>query len=339
MTALQIFWFVVIGVLFTGFFFLEGFDYGTGMASLLVAKDEREVDQTIAAIGPFWDGNEVWLLTAGGAMFASMPYWYASLFSGYYIILFLILVGLIVRGVTFEFRHRALSEGQKKFWTKALGVSSIAVPFLFGLMFTSFIQGMPMDAHGNIWGSFFNYVNLLSIVGGVAVTLLCFLHGLNYIQLKVEGPLRERSHDWANILYFVLYAGEVVFAVLLFIFTDFFKTQTIDGIQKNAVWTVILLAVIVALSVVAHIAVRTKKELLAFLASGVTFGALVALLFQGIFPRLMIAKDATNDLLIRNASSTQYTLTAMTIVALCILPFVLAYVAWTYFIFRKRIAK
>ncbi|MDR0298387.1 MAG: cytochrome d ubiquinol oxidase subunit II [Streptococcaceae bacterium] len=339
MTFLQIFWFIIIGVLFTGFFFLEGFDYGVGITSLLVAKDEREVDQSIAAIGPFWDGNEVWLLTAGGAMFASMPYWYASLFSGYYIILFLILAGLIVRGVTFEFRHRAMSDGQKKFWTKALGVSSLIVPFLFGLMFTSFIQGMPMDAHGNIWGHLFDYVNLLSLVGGVAVLLLCFLHGLNYIQLKVDGPLRARARDWANVLYFVLYAGEVVFAVLLFIFTDFFKTQTIDGVAKNGVLTVILLAVIVGLSVVAHFAGRAKKEMLAFLASGVTFAALVALLFQGIFPRVMIARDASHDILIRHAASTQYTLTAMTIVALCILPFVLAYVAWTYFIFRKRIAK
>ncbi|MFC4651492.1 cytochrome d ubiquinol oxidase subunit II [Lactococcus nasutitermitis] len=331
MSGLQLFWFIIIGVLFSGYFFLEGFDYGVGISSLFVAKDEREIDQSIAAIGPFWDGNEVWLLTAGGAMFASFPYWYASLFSGYYLVLFLILVGLIIRGVSFEFRHRAVNEKQKKIWTKALGVSSLCVPFLLGLMFTSFIQGMPMDAQGNISANFFNYVNLLSVVGGVAVTLLCWLHGLNYIQLKVEGPLRSRANQFEKVLYPILYAGEVVFAILLLIFTDF--------LHKHAVGTLLLLLVIVALSVLAHLAVIKKKELLAFISSGLTFIALVALLFQGIFPRVMIATNSAHDILIKNASSTHYTLTVMSIVALCILPFVLVYISWTYFIFRKRIAK
>jgi cytochrome d ubiquinol oxidase subunit II len=331
MSGLQLFWFIIIAVLFSGFFFLEGFDYGVGISSLFVAKDEREVDQCVASVGPFWDGNEVWLLTAGGAMFASFPYWYASLFSGYYIVLFLILVGLICRGVSFEFRHRAITPGQKKLWTKVLGWSSLFIPFMLGLMFTSFIQGMPMDSHGNITGGFFDYVNLLSIVGGVAVALLCWLHGLNYLALKVAGPLRENAHKLANILYFVLYAGEVVFAVLLAIFTDF--------LQKHTALTLLLLVVIVALSVIAHLAVRAKKEAIAFISSGLTFVALVALLFQGIFPRVMIADNPINSILIKNASSTSYTLTAMTIVALCILPFVLVYIAWSYFIFRKRISK
>lgn len=330
-TGLQLFWFIIIGVLFSGFFFLEGFDYGVGMSSLFVAKDEREVDQTIAAIGPVWDGNEVWLLTAGGAMFASFPYWYASLFSGFYLILFLILVGLILRGVSFEFRHRAISEKGKKLWSVILGISSTVVPFMFGLLFTAFIQGVPLDKMGNASAGFFNYVNLLSVVGGVAVALLSWLHGLNYIALKVEGPLRERAKKFANVLYFVLYAGEVVFAVLLAIFTDF--------LTKHPVPTIALLAVIVILSVLAHLSVRSGKEGFAFVASGLTFVALVALIFQGIFPRVMIGTDNVNSILIKNASSTHYTLTAMTIVALCILPFVLAYIAWSYFIFRKRIAK
>jgi len=331
MSGLQVFWFAVIGVLFSGFFFLEGFDYGVGISTLFLTKDEREMDQAISSIGPFWDGNEVWLLTAGGAMFASFPYWYASLFSGYYIVLLLILVGLIFRGVSFEFRHRAISERGHKFWGNVLGYSSLFVPFMLGLMFTSFIQGMPMDAHGNIYGHFFDYVNLLSVVGGVAVLLLSWLHGLNYLALKVDGPLRERARDWAKKLYFVLYAGEVVFAVLVFIFTDFFKV--------HAVSTLIHLILIVGFSVLAHYGVMKGKEMLAFISSGLTFVALVGFIFQGIFPRVMIARDAANSILIKNASSTSYTLTAMTIVALCILPFVLVYIGWTYFIFRKRIAK
>ncbi|AYF99745.1 cytochrome d ubiquinol oxidase subunit II [Lactococcus allomyrinae] len=331
MTGLQLFWFIIVGVLFSGFFFLEGFDYGVGMSAITIAKDKREIEQTIGSIGPVWDLNEVWLLTAGGAMFASFPYWYASLFSGFYLVLFLILVGLIFRGVTFEFRHHAHSEKGKMFWTKTLGVASFAIPFLFGLMFTSMIQGVPMDAHGNVSATFTTYVNPLSVVGGVAVLLLAWLHGLNYLALKTEGDLRARSAKVANILYFVLYAGEVVFAVLLAIFTDFF--------EKHFVGTLVLLVAIVVLTVVAHLAVRAKKEMTAFIASGLTFVALVALIFQGIFPRVMIATNPAHSILIKNASSTGYTLTAMTIVTLCILPFVLVYIGWTYYVFRKRIKK
>ena len=139
MTGLQLFWFIIVGVLFSGFFFLEGFDYGVGMSAITIAKDKREVEQAIGSIGPVWDLNEVWLLTAGGAMFASFPYWYASLFSGFYLILFLILVGLIFRGVTFEFRHHSHTEKGKMLWTKVLGVASFAIPFLFGLMFREFV--------------------------------------------------------------------------------------------------------------------------------------------------------------------------------------------------------
>lgn len=331
MTGLQLFWFIIVGVLFSGFFFLEGFDYGVGMSAITVAKDKREIEQTIGSIGPVWDLNEVWLLTAGGAMFASFPYWYASLFSGYYLILFLILVGLIFRGVTFEFRHHAQTEKGKTFWTRVLGIASFAIPFLFGLMFTSMIQGVPMDARGNISATFTTYVNPLSIVGGVAVLLLAWLHGLNYLALKTEGDLRVRSSKLANVLYFVLYAGEVVFAVLLAIFTDFF--------DKHLVGTLVLLVVIVALSVVAHLSVRAKKEMFAFLASGLTFIALVALIFQGLFPRVMIATNPAHSILIKNASSTGYTLSTMTLITVCILPFVLVYMGWTYFVFRKRIKK
>lgn len=331
MTGLQLFWFIIVGVLFSGFFFLEGFDYGVGMSAITIAKDKREVEQAIGSIGPVWDLNEVWLLTAGGAMFASFPYWYASLFSGFYLILFLILVGLIFRGVTFEFRHHSHTEKGKMLWTKVLGVASFAIPFLFGLMFTSMIQGVPMDAKGNVTATFATYVNFLSVVGGVAVMLLAWLHGLNYLALKTEGALRERAAKIANILYFVLYAGEVVFAVLLAIFTDFF--------EKHFIGTLVLLALIVILTLVAHLSVRVGKEMSAFLASGLTFIALVALIFQGIFPRVMIATNPAHSILIKNASSTGYTLKTMTIITLVILPFVLIYMGWTYFIFRKRIKK
>ncbi|BAV03272.1 cytochrome d ubiquinol oxidase subunit II [Lactococcus formosensis subsp. formosensis] len=331
MSGLQLFWFILIAVLFGGFFFLEGFDFGVGMSVLALARNKREVNQAIATIGPFWDMNEVWLLTAGGAMFASFPYWYASLFSGYYNILLLILACLILRGVTFEFRHRSESEKVERGWEIILGVTSFFIPFLFGLMFTSMIQGVPMDARGDIYASFTTYVNPLSLVGGVAVALMSFLHGLNYIALKTEGNMRKRANDLANKLYFVLYAGEVVFALLIAMKTDF--------IEKHAALTIGLLAVIVLLTVFAHVSVAKKREMAAFLSSGLTFLALVALLFQGLFPRVMIAENPAYSILIKNASSTHYTLTTMSYITIAILPFVLAYMAWTYYIFRKRISE
>ncbi|EKF51230.1 cytochrome d ubiquinol oxidase subunit II [Lactococcus garvieae] len=331
MSGLQLFWFILIAVLFGGFFFLEGFDFGVGMSVITLARNKREVNQAIATIGPIWDMNEVWLLTAGGGMFASFPYWYASLFSGYYNILLLILACLILRGVTFEFRHRSETEKVERAWEIILGVTSFAIPFLFGLMFTSLIQGVPMDARGDIYASFTTYVNPLSIVGGVAVALMSFLHGLNYIALKTEGSMRKRANDWANKLYFILYAGEVAFAVLIALYTDF--------IEKHAVLTIGLLAVIVLLTVLAHVSVSKKREMSAFLSSGLTFLALVALLFQGLFPRVMIAENPAYSILIKDASSTHYTLSTMSIITIAILPFVLAYMAWTYYIFKKRVSE
>jgi len=330
MSGLQILWFILIGLLFAIFFFLEGFDFGVGMSLATLAKSEDEVDQAIATIGPVWDGNEVWLLTAGGAMFAAIPFWYSSLFSGYYLLMLLILVGLIIRGVSFEFRATHPEEKHKILWGKLCSVGSFLAPFMLGMVFTSLIQGMPIDENGNLSAGFFDYVNFLSIVGGVAVALLCYLHGLNYLALRTEGDIRKRAKDFAKVLYPVLYAGEVVFAILLFIFTDF--------VTNRPVVTIALLAAIVLATVIAHLSVLKEKELAAFIASGLTFFLLVALLFQGLFPRVMIAKDARFDILLKDATSSPLTLKTMTIVTLIILPFVLAYTIWTYYVFRKRVS-
>jgi len=329
MSGLQLMWFVLIGVLFSGFFFLEGFDFGVGMSVQTLAHNEKEKDQIINTIGPVWDGNEVWLLTAGGAMFASFPYWYASLFSGYYLILFIILFGLIIRGVSFEFRHK-VPEKNKNFWNWTLSIGSFIVPFFFGLMFISLVQGMPIDADGNMTATFTDYVNVFSVVGGVALTLLCYLHGLNYISLKTEGPVREHARNYAKLLYYVLYVGLVLFAVLMYFQTDFFA--------KNAVLTTILVVAIVLLTIFANVSVFKEKELAAFLASGLTLVVLVVLLFTGLFPRVMISSLGSQfDILIKDASSTPYTLKLMTYISFTLLPFVLAYTAWAYYVFRRRV--
>ncbi|MBE5066760.1 MULTISPECIES: cytochrome d ubiquinol oxidase subunit II [Ligilactobacillus] len=329
MTALQFLWFILIGVLFAGFFFLDGFDYGVGMATKTLAQNDAERTQLIRTIGPVWDGNEVWLITAGGAMFASFPYWYASLFSGYYLILLIILLGLIIRGVSFEFRHHA--EGaKKKTWDWTLAIGSFIVPFFFGILFISMVQGMPIDANGNMHAGFFDYINVFSVVGGVALTLLVYLHGLNYIALKTEGAIRDRAKNYAQFLYWVLYVGLVVFALLLIFQTDFLKVHPIS--------TLAILVVIVLLTVLAHVSVFKGKEINSFIYSGLTLVALVALLFSGLFPRLMISSiSAKYNLVISTASSTPYTLKIMTIATFCLLPFVLAYTIWAYYIFRRRI--
>lgn len=330
MSFLQILWFILIGVLFAGFFFLDGFDFGVGMATRSLAHNEDERSQIIETIGPVWDGNEVWLITAGGAMFASFPYWYATLFSGYYLILLMILVGLIIRGVSFEFRT-ASDPKKQHIWSTALATGSLIVPFFLGVMFVSMIQGMPIDANGNMNAGFFDYFNVMSIVGGVALVLLTYLHGLNYIALKTIGDIRERARNYAEFLYWILYAGLVVFAVLLFFQTDFFQVRPIG--------TLITVLLIVAFAVLGHVATFKGNEMLAFISSGLTMVSLVAMIFVGMFPRVMISSLGDKyDLLIQNASSTSYTLTVMTIATICLLPFVLAYTIWSYWIFRKRIA-
>lgn len=329
MTMLQILWFFLIGLLFAAFFFLDGFDYGVGMAVKTLAHNEAERTQLIRTIGPVWDGNEVWLITAGGAMFASFPYWYATLFSGYYLILLVILVGLIIRGVSFEFRAQS-PMAKKPLWDNALALGSLIVPFFFGVMFISMVKGMPIDAQGNIQAGFLDYFNWFSIVGGVALTLLTYLHGLNYIALKTTGAIQARAQNYSQAFYWVLYLGEVVFALLLLFQTDFIKVHPLA--------TLLGLALIVAFSVLAHANTFKNRNGWAFVFSGLTLVSLVALLFSGLFPRLMISSISSQyDLMIRSASSSNYTLIVMTIATLVLVPCILVYTAFAYWIFRKRI--
>ncbi|QIL46017.1 cytochrome d ubiquinol oxidase subunit II [Vagococcus coleopterorum] len=329
MSNLELLWFVLIAVLFMGFFILEGFDFGVGMATKLVAKNRHERDVLIESIGPVWDSNEVWLITAGGALFAAFPEWYASLFSGYYIVLFLILFALILRGVSFEFRHHMETDRGRSIWEWATFIGSTVAPFLFGLMFTSLVRGMPMDADKNIFASFGDYVNIFSIVGGIAVTLVCFLQGLNYIRLKTDGPVRERALKMAKPLYPVLFVGLIAFAGLLWANTDFF--------DKRPISTLAILVVIIAAAVLAMFGTFKDKEFMSFVGTSGILAGIVVLLFNGMFPRVMIGSEGHRDLLITEAASTPYTLKVMTIITCILLPIVLGYLVWTYYMFRKRI--
>lgn len=331
MTTLQFLWFIIIGVLFTGFFFLEGFDFGVGMAMKTLARNKRERDQVIDTIGPIWESNQVWLITAGGAMFASFPEWYASLFSGFYNILLLVLVGLIIRGVSFKFRASADNARERNVWEWTLCIGSFLTAFFLGMMFVDLVRGMPLDASKNVMNpTFTDYVNIYSIVGGVAVTLISYLHGLNYLRLKTDGKIRKRANEQAKKLYPVLFVGLVAFAILSFIETDFFKERMISSL--------IILVAIVLFAVMAAYGTYKDKEGLSFISTGLIFVGLVVFLFNGLFPRVMIAQDSKFHLLIENASSTPYTLKVMTIVTVCLLPIVLIYIVWAYKQFTKRVS-
>lgn len=327
---LQLLWFGLIGLLFVIFYFLEGFDYGVGMATHILARNDSERRLMIQTIGPHWDGNEVWLITAGGAMFASFASWYASLFSGYYILLFFTLFALIIRGVSFEFSAHADTVKGFRFWVWALFCGSLLAPFLLTMMFGSLIQGVPMNAAGNMSLGFWNIVNWLSIVAGVAGVLLCLIHGLNFLRLRIDDPdLSRRAQDLNNKLYIIAYIGEVVFALLVIFQTDFF--------QKRPISSIVITLFIVVFTVLSQIFNKTNHQAWAFITSGLTLASVVVLLFNGLFPRVLIAQNPANSLLIKNAANGQLTLQVMTIVLIICLPIALAYIIWSYVVFRRRL--
>jgi cytochrome d ubiquinol oxidase subunit II len=323
-------WFILIAVLFIGFFFLEGFDFGVGMASRFLARNQKERSIMVNAIGPFWDANEVWLLTGGGAIFAAFPNWYATMFSGYYVPLLVVLLALIARGVSFEFRSKVPSIKWTNNWDWALFFGSLLPPFLLGVLFTSMLKGMPIDKDMNLTAGFTDFINIYSLWGGLTVTLLCFLHGLNFLTLKTEGELRKRSASLAKKMVFAVLGALVVFVGLSWSMTDIFQVRRAPEL--------ILVALIVIAYVLSYVCISKKREGLSFTMSGLGLIFTVMVIFTGLFPRVMISSiNKAFDLTVYNASSGAYSLKIMTIVALSILPFVLGYTIWSYHVFRKRV--
>ena len=324
-------WFIIIAVVFIGFFFLEGFDFGVGMATRFLARDQLERTVMVNTIGPVWDANEVWLLTGGGAIFAAFPHWYATMFSGYYLPLLVVLLCLIARGVSFEFRRKGPNALWTNTWDWAIFTSSLLVPFLLGVLFTSMLKGMPIQKDMNMVGGFSDFINIYSVWGGLTVTLLCLLHGLYFLSLKTEGSIRKRARELAmKVIPFVL-GALVVFVVLSWTMTDIFVVRRVPEL--------ILMNIIVLAYGLSYIFISKKKEGLAFTMSGIGLASTVAAIFIGLFPRVMISLiDKAFDLTVYNAASGPYSLKIMTIVTVTILPFVLGYTAWSYYIFRKRVS-
>ena len=324
---LSVLWFWVVAFLFVGYFVLDGFDFGVGMSLPFLGRDDTDRRVLINTIGPVWDLNETWVIVAGASLFAAFPEWYATLFSGFYLALLVILLALIARGVSFEYRHQR-PESKWKRWFDGMIIVGSAVPaLLWGVAFANIVQGVPLDADHNYIGTFVDLLNPYALLGGLTTLLLFFTHGVVFVSLKTDGELRERARRLAarsGLIAIVVAAGFLVWTGLAFGTPWFWILATGAAVALIAGW----------------LANARGAEGTAFVLLAVTVAAAVFALFASLFPDVMPASnDAANSLTIANASSTDYTLTVMSWLALMSLPLVLLYQGWTYWVFRKRVTR
>nr|WP_232304052.1 cytochrome d ubiquinol oxidase subunit II [Pseudofrankia sp. DC12] len=336
------FWFVLVAILWTGFFVLEGFDFGVAAllgvlgragrtadpahvpeqtASEAVERDRRAV---LGAIGPVWDGNEVWLLTAGGAMFAAFPEWYASLFSGFYLALFLVLALLIVRGIALEYRGKAATAAGRAWCDRGIVLGGALAPLLFGVAFANIVRGVKMTSDHEVTSSLLDLLNPYGLLGGVTVLLLCLLHGAVFLALKTSGRVRGRARAAGDALFAPAAAALLAFLVWTVVLRG--------GAAVDAIAAVVVVALLAALA--AH---RAERDGWAFAATAGTLAGLVATWFVAIAPEVLPRLGGGPGLTIHEAASSPYTLKVMTVVALIATPVVLAYQAWSYWVFRRRL--
>ena len=326
---LNVIWFILLAVLFMGFFFLEGFDYGVGILLPFLGKNDLDRRIIINSVGPVWDGNEVWMITAGGAMFAAFPHVYATLFSGFYIALFLMLAALIARGVAFEFRSKDESAAWRSTWDWMIFLGSLIPAILWGVAVTNLIQGVPINAKMQYVGTFFDLLSPYTLVGGIAFLFVFVFHGSIYLTLKTENELVDRARQFALRTGVVAAIACLVLVGLTYVKTDLFKSLG-AGIS---LWSAILAFV------VSYVLVLRRSFGWSFILSSITILLTTVAFFWGLFPRLMVSSlNPQWSLTITNASSSPYTLKLMTIAAFILVPVVLAYQAWAYWIFRHRVS-
>jgi len=329
--SLNTLWFVLVAVLFIGYFFLEGFDYGVGVLMPFVGRTDRERRAVVATIGPVWDANEVWLITAAGAIFAAFPDWYATLFSGFYLALALLLVALIFRGAALEFRSKEAYAAWRRFWDVMIVVGSAIPPIVFGMAMGDLLHGLAVNAQGNYLGGLGGLVNLYSVVGALTALLLFTLHGALYLTIKLEQPLAARARRMAFRVGGAATALYFLFVVLSYFYTPFPSRLGVDP------------GVVPVLAGLAMVSVRfllaRDRYGWAFAMTGATIVLSAMTVFSTLYPDLLLSTlNPAWSLTIYNAAANPYSLRVMTILALSVLPFVLAYQAWTYWIFRKRVS-
>ena len=325
-------WFILIAILFIGYFFLEGFDFGVCILLPFISKDDTDRRVVINSIGPFWDGNEVWLITAGGAMFAAFPHWYATLFSGFYLPLLLILVALILRAVGFEFRSKLESAGWRRMADHFIFFGSLLPAVLWGVAFANIVRGVPIGEDMYYTGGFFNLLNPYALVGGVVSLLIFTLHGAVFLSLRTGGDVQKRAHAVAQRIWLPGIVVMLGFAAYGYMETD---VHAQVGIIPGT------LPVLAACGYIAiAVFLRMKLDGWAFAATSLTIVFGTAVIFKGLFPRVMVSStDPAYHLTIYNASSSPLTLKVMLFVALFFVPIILGYQGWSYYVFRKRLTR
>jgi cytochrome d ubiquinol oxidase subunit II len=328
--TLNTLWFIFISALYTGFFVLEGFDFGIGLLLPFLGKNDLQRRTIINSIGPHWDGNEVWLITAGGATFAAFPHWYATLFSGFYLPLFLVLVGLIIRGVAFEFRGKLESPRWHNLWDWCIFVGSLLPALLFPVAFANLVRGVPIDASMEYVGGFFNLLNPYALLAALAFTLLFLLHGASFLSNKASGEIETKAKELAGSLWLLVLAMLVIFLITTIIILDI-------GQKLNVL--PVLVPVLGVLSMLAAGYFLRKAQFgRVFLMTCLTTVFTLLTIFSFLYPRVMVSSlNPAWSLTIQSAASSPATLRLMTIVAAIFLPIVLIYQAWTYRIFRRRV--
>lgn len=323
--TLSLVWFILIGVLWTGYLVLEGFDFGVGMLLRPLGRTDSERRVIINTIGPVWDGNEVWLLVAGGATFAAFPEWYATMFSGFYLPLLIILTALIIRGVAFEYRGKINDAAWRARWDWAVTIGSWIPAVLWGVAFANLIRGVELTPEHEMISSFSSLLSPFALLGGAVTALVFLTHGAIFLALKTDGDMRNRTGKLAARLAVPTLIAAGVWAIW----------AQLAYSAHALTWIPVLVA---AIALVATVYLTARgSEGWAFFSTTVAITAVVVFIFGTLFPNVMPALDPANSLTIANASSTPYTLKIMTWVAVGLMPFVLGYQAWTYWVFRKRL--
>lgn len=326
---LQTFWFLALAFFWVGYLVLEGFDFGVGMLLPFLGKDETDRRVIINTIGPHWDGNEVWIITAGAGTFAAFPEWYATLFSAYFLPLLLIVVSLVVRAVSFEYRGKHHTARWRGNWDKAIVVTSLLPALLWGVALSGLLHGVPIDGDKQFTGNFFDLVQPYALLGGLVTLTLCLLCGAVFLGMKTEDDLRERARTVSARL------APVAAGVLLV-----FALWTAWGVMDEVIPNLMLLIAATGAGGAVVLTTGRQNEGWTFLVVALTIAFTVFGLFVQLYPNVMVSSTAeANNLTIYNSSSANYTLTVMTIVALLMLPIVLFYQAVTYYVFRARVGR
>ena len=321
-------WFILVAVLFAGFFCLEGFDYGVGMLAPLIGRNETERRAIISTIGPFWHGNQVWMITAGGALFAAFPHVYATLFSGFYLALFLMLMALIARGCAFEFRNMREGDTWRSNWDIVIMVGSFVPALLWGVAVSNLLKGVPIDANMRYAGTFFDLLNSYTVMGGLAFVLLFVYHGGVYITLRTQEAIIERTRQVLLKMGGMIALGCVAYAIFTHYYTDLFAKWGAGATLIGAL----------ALFNGSYLAMVKRHYRKAFGLSSSSIVLLTAALFWGLWPRIIVSSlDPAWSLNVANSASSPLTLKLMTIAALVSVPVILAYQAWAYWLMRGRV--